>query len=330
MKPRVIILTEAGTKFGYGHLMRCLAIAQGFKAENIDSTFYLRGDSNPENILKEFIWYNKDWLTADLDFSASIVIVDSYYADEQFCNKVYKTAYKVLFIDDYNRIAYPGGFVLNSVIGAEEMDYPDNSEIVYLFGPKYHPLRKEFWEVPVKVIKENVESILITFGGADITNETPRVLKLLNEYYPSLKKHVIIGSGFSNIDEIKNAADDNTYLIMQPDAEQMKKEMLDCDIAISAAGQTIYELARVGVPTIGLCVIENQLYNLSVWLKTKTFYFLNVIDNHDELTSITKMIKSMHSSSARKKISNKTKEIIDSRSTLRICEILQSDMNTTK
>lgn len=323
----VLILTEAGTKFGYGHLMRCLAIAQGFKAENIDSTFYLRGDSNPDNILKEFIWYNQDWLIEDLDVTGSIVIVDSYYADEQFCNKVYKTAYKVLFIDDYNRIPYPGGFVLNSVIGADGIGYPDNSEINYLLGPKYHPLRKEFWEVPEKEIKENIETILITFGGSDITNETPRVLKLLNEYYPLLKKNVIIGSGFSNIDEIKKAADDKTCLIMQPDAEQMKKEMLDCDIAISAAGQTIYELARVGVPTIGLCVIENQLYNLSVWLKTKTFYFLNVIDDHYELPFIIKMMKSMNSRSARKKISNKTKGIIDSRSTLRVCELLQSGIN---
>ncbi len=38
-----------------------------------------------------------------------------------------------------------------------------------------------------------------------------------------------------------------------------------CDLAISAAGQTICELASVGTPTIGVKVAENQNYMFKQW-----------------------------------------------------------------
>jgi len=264
----VVILTEGGNELGYGHLMRCLAIAHGFIEMNIDSVFYLRGEPAVEEILKGFSFHLIDWTEQPVDVKDKIVIVDSYYADENACRKVYKDAKAVLFIDDYNRIPYPGGFVLNSVVGAETLCYPDNPDLIYLLGQKYHPLRREFWDVPEKVINDKVGKILITFGGSDITNHTPVVLKILNYKYSDLEKHVIVGKGYSNIDVIEAEADEKTVLIFYPDAERMKQEMVECDIAISGAGQTLAELARVGVPTYCIKVADNQDVNIQNWKKT--------------------------------------------------------------
>ena len=225
-----LILTEAGKQYGYGHLMRCLAIAQGFKEINIDSVFYIRSDSTHDLILKEFSYYCVDWIKENIDVSEKTVILDSYHTDVDICKNIYNKAKKVLFIDDYSRIPYPGGFVLNSVIGAEEIGYPVQKRITYLLGPKYHPLRREFWNIPSKEIKLKIEKILITFGGSDLTNETPRILTVVKEHYPELKKYVIIGNGFSNIDGIRFAADDKTFLIFEPDAEKIMQEMLECDV----------------------------------------------------------------------------------------------------
>jgi len=49
------------------------------------------------------------------------------------------------------------------------------------------------------------------------------------------------------------------------DAEGMLNLMLKADICVSAGGQTTYELARVGIPTIGICFAENQRLNLEAW-----------------------------------------------------------------
>lgn len=312
MRNKVIILTEAGRSFGYGHLTRCLAIAQGFKENNVDSLFFVRGDSHPEMMLNEFDWQSIDWIEHEVDVSGKIVILDSYHTDEEFCKKIFNKADKVLFIDDNNRILYPGGYVLNSVIGAENIDYPLNDKITYLFGPRYHPLRKEFWDVPDKVIRENIEKILITFGGTDITNEMPGVLRLLTNQYSNIEKHLVIGKGFTNIDEIKALADENTVLIYYPDAANMKNVMLECDVAISAAGQTIYELARVGITTYAVKVVENQDKILTSWIETG---FLSVFD-----TSIIFPEKEY-----REKICSIGKEIIDGQGVQRIVEVVTND-----
>ncbi len=310
----VIILTEAGSKFGYGHLTRCLALAQGFKVKGIESLFFIKGDLHADDIPGEFKYIQFDWTKEKVEVKGKILIIDSYYADGNFCKKVYEEAETVLFIDDYNRIPYPGGFVLNSVLGADIIGYPINPEITYLLGPEYHPLRREFWDVPVKVIREKVMKILITFGGSDMTNETPSVLKMLHDRYPDLEKHVIIGSGFSNINNIKDEADDKTFLIIKPDAEGMRHEMIDCDIAISAAGQTIYELARVGITTFAKKVAENQDNIIHNW---KAIGFLLDFSLSDKIPDYY----------SRNAIYNTGRSIIDGQGVHRIVEKLANDHN---
>lgn len=51
------------------------------------------------------------------------------------------------------------------------------------------------------------------------------------------------------------------------DAEHMKTLMLESDVAISAGGQTLYELASVGLPTIAIQVVDNQSEDISGFLK---------------------------------------------------------------
>jgi spore coat polysaccharide biosynthesis predicted glycosyltransferase SpsG len=178
---------------------------------------------------------------------------------------VVKTA---VYIDDDVRLNYPRGFVLNGAILAGQVPYPERKEVNYLLGAKYAPLRKEFWDVPSKPISDNIETAMITFGGADIHNVTPKVLKLLTDACPEVLKKVIIGKSFQNIAGIERLKDSSTELIYYPNAAEMRKVMLESDIAISAGGQTLFELARIGVPTIGICMAENQLQNIEGWRKS--------------------------------------------------------------
>ncbi len=56
----------------------------------------------------------------------------------------------------------------------------------------------------------------------------------------------------------------------------MKNAMIKCDIAISAAGQTLFELARIGVPTYAVQVAENQTLNMLSWKKCN-FYWKKIL-----------------------------------------------------
>ena len=178
-----------------------------------------------------------------------------------------------------------------------------------MMSPEYHPLRKVFWDIPQKIINSKIEKILVTFGGADITNETPGILKFLTSKYPSLEKHIIIGKSFSNVEMIQDVSDEKTYLFFEPDSKTIINEMLECDMAITASGQTIYELARIGITTFGKQIADNQYKNYISW-REKGFLL-----GYDLLETIPGEEK-------RKELCGIGRSIVDGRGALRIAEIL--------
>lgn len=274
---KVYILTEAGKNVGFGHLMRMMGICQAFETKNIRPTFIINGDESVVEYLKEtdyeiFNWLDNQERLFDMIKDADIAIIDSYMADDAIYEKISNLVKLPVYYDDNNRIEYPSGVVVNGNIHAKDLVYPKRDVINYLLGLEYLPLRKEFWDVPEKKVREKVEAIMVTFGGDDSRNMTPKVLKLLAENYPNIKKNVIIGKGFKNIKEIEKASDENTVLNYFPDAQKMKEVMLESDIAISAGGQTLYELARVGVPTVAVIVADNQIGNVTNFLCKNLIY----------------------------------------------------------
>ena len=154
---------------------------------------------------------------------------------------------------------------MNGNIHGPDLGYKKSAGSYYLLGLKYAPLRKAFWSVGKKDVREDLEKAIITFGGHDAVNMTPFVVSCLSRSFPGLRKSVIIGKNFTNIPAIERAADNNTELIHEPDAEKIKEIMTDSDIAFSNGGQTIAELARVGVPVFAILAAENQRKNIKKW-----------------------------------------------------------------
>lgn len=292
---RIVILTEVGEKIGFGHLSRCNAIYEAFGSKSIFPEFILNADETIKDLLKEkkyriFNWVKEQKRLLKLIKDVDILIMDSYQAGLNLYKRISETVKIPLYIDDNKRLDYPRGIVMNGSIYAEEINYPKKEGNSYLLGVKYAPLRKEFWKVPRRKINKNIDKIMITFGGNDVKNMTTKILKYLKKEYPNLKKRIIIGKGFSNIKEIEREKDKKTKLIYYPDAKKMKESMLESDIAISGGGQTLYELARVGVPTVVLAIADNQLNNIRGWQKVGFIEYVGWYNNKNLLSRLSKGI----------------------------------------
>ena len=246
----VVILTEGGKDYGFGHVARCGSIYQAFQYYNVFPKFLVNGDESVNSILSDIKVEILDW-TKDyfLSSHADIVIIDSYLADLDFYNKLCEDVPLVVYIDDNNRLDYPKGIVVNGTLDISNMNYSQRSTIRYLVGNEFIPLRKDFWNVSKLKINESIKDILITLGGNDLRNLTPKILKLLNDNLPEVNKKVIIADSFNNIQEIESLKNDTIELIYSPNSKELIDVMSSVDLAISASGQTLYELACIGVPT---------------------------------------------------------------------------------
>ncbi len=271
---KVSIITEGFQNTGYGHVTRCLSLYQAFELRNIVPTLYVNGDETCTALLKDTRHEIINWLdNHDLIFSkihdSDVVIVDSYLADKPFYDRVSLVTPFPVYVDDNNRLQYPSGIVVNGNVYAEDLDYDQRGDKSYLLGTRYALLRKEFWEIVDRPIRIDIQNILITFGGSDLENVTPRIMRFISRNFPNLKKRVIIGEGFKNTVQIEQSKDGNTDLFFAPKTFDILKLMYESDLAICSGGQTINELARTGVPTIAISVAENQNNNVKGWVKEK-------------------------------------------------------------
>lgn len=118
-------------------------------------------------------------------------------------------------------------------------------------------LREEFRKNYHKVINEKVENIFITIGGMDKDYISLKLLNVVKEF--NIPVHLVVGNAFDEklIKELEYVEKKYQCINLYKNAK-MSELIKKCDIAISTTGSTIYELAAMQVPTIGIVVAENQ------------------------------------------------------------------------
>ncbi|MDO8610256.1 MAG: glycosyltransferase [bacterium] len=267
---KIYIFTEGGTSMGFGHITRCISLYQAFLSKGYSPIFLVNADHTANKILKEVNhkvvnWTKQNELFNTLKLSnQDIAIIDSYLAPKSVYTKIAELVKLTVCFDDYNRINYPEGIIINAAINSKKTDYA-KEELTYLLGNSYIALRQIFWDVPKKIIKQNIETVLVTFGGSDDNGLTSGVLKFLVRNYPLIKKIVIVGAAFTNKKEIELPNDKTITILKSPSVEKIHDAMRKADVAISAGGQTINELARNGVPTIAFVSNPSERSNILGW-----------------------------------------------------------------
>jgi UDP-2,4-diacetamido-2,4,6-trideoxy-beta-L-altropyranose hydrolase len=319
---KVFIVTEGGGELGFGHLTRCTSLYQAFEKRGISPVLIINGDKIVRDWLKDENHEIYNWLKEKKRLlrsieNADIIILDSYLSDYELYEKVSLLAKVPVYIDDNKRLDYPWGTVVNGTVYANELNYPCKRKCNYLLGSQYVPIRKEFWDVPDKEIKRNIETIMVTLGGDNARNLTAEVLRLLNENFPSLNKVVVIGKGSDNTLQIESK-DDKTHFLYCPDAEGMKKAMLESDVAISAGGQTLYELARVGLPTIAIAVADNQMNNVRGWQKAGFIEYAGRWEDEAVLSNVIRKLELLQDNILRNGKARRGKTLVDGRGASRI------------
>ena len=264
---------------------------------------------------------------------ADSIVVDSYEVDSDYLLGLRKAGTLVISIDDLAKISFPSHIVINGSIYAPELSYHSlTGDTRFLLGTKYMLLREEFWDIPKRIIRKEVDNILVTLGGADSHNLTPLILGLLNDVYADFSITIIIGPLYENQKEIEEKAkqlNKQVDIIYSPTS--MKNIMFESDLVISSGGQTLYELAATGTPTVALQTADNQEGNVRYMSKDGIIKGVRFINNpnwqRQLLGEITHLLNSYEE---RKRMCDVGQKLVDGKGTLRVVETLQKGLKCHK
>lgn len=276
----ILIRVDASLDIGTGHLMRCLALAQGLQELGKNCIFVMIYCplSLQERIKQE--GFNFLIITSQLgtiedaeitiklakNYAVQWIILDGYNFKGAYQKYLKQADFNVLCFDDYNYSDYYcTDFILNQNLGASADLYQNKAEHTQLLlGTEYILLRKEFrkWQSQEKVINSTVKKILVTLGGSDPNNVTLKViegLKSLNNQ--DLEIIVVIGGSNPHKNSLVKACQDSRSSIkILENVTNMPELMAWADLAISAGGSTVWELAFMGVPSLLIILADNQVF----------------------------------------------------------------------
>ena len=134
-------------------------------------------------------------------------------------------------------------------------------------GEKYFIASKLFLLYEPIKIKDKVNNVLISFGGADPQNYTEKLLKLITETkYKNINFIVVAGKAKQNVDDLLNY---NLFKNIQVlyNIDNMPEIMSKCDIAFTSRGRTGFELAFLGIPCVSMA--QNEREELHTFLSHK-------------------------------------------------------------
>lgn len=274
---KILIRADGNEHIGAGHIMRCLSIGKEAKILGVDVSF-VTADKSFLSILQ----YNGFKVyVLDTDYKAmeteldvflpiliqekpDVVILDSYYVTPYYMESV-KNITKLVYIDDVLAFPYPVDILINYNIYASKTKYlklySDKKIPKMLLGCKYIPLRDEFQKGKAIKIESTVKSILFSAGGADPERIALRFTEniIANESFSEIVFHIVLGSFEPDSNKIEEISKSNINIVPHRNVSRMSDLMLQCDLAVSAAGSTLYELCACGVPTITYVLADNQL-----------------------------------------------------------------------
>ena len=324
---KIVILTEGGKNIGFGHVSRCVSLYEAFRKKGITPELVINSDSSVKAILggKRFRLHNwlKDKNIPGLLKNADILVIDSYKALPELYQKAVELVKLGVYLDDFRRIDYPRGIVLNSSMHAFKIKYPKKKGIRYLLGSKYILLRKEFWNVKANEAREKLSSLTLTFGGNDIRNLNHLILEHLVKKFPGMNKQLLLGDSKDQLNGLNLIKDKRTKLFSGIDAGELKKILRITDVAISAGGQTTNELARLGIPAISVAVADNQLGIVKGWAKSGFLIFAGKWNEQGLLKRIEDDLERLKNDfRLRKKMGSIGKRLVDGKGAERVVEIL--------
>jgi UDP-2,4-diacetamido-2,4,6-trideoxy-beta-L-altropyranose hydrolase len=273
----LLFRVDSGSQMGAGHAMRCLALAQAAQEVGYETLFASAevGSGVRERLTSEGVRHlpvgaelgsasdARSTAAAARDIDSDWVILDGYQFNADYQQQLKDAGLKVFAIDDYGHAGrYVADVVLNQNLHASTDMYTQRAGYTQLLlGPKYVLLRREFRKARpgARQIATIARRILVTMGGADPQGMIVKTVRALARIdIAASEAVVVIGLANQASAAMTNLAEATPAIRLERAVTDMAALMAWADIAIAAAGTTVWELLYSGLPSLLVVTADNQ------------------------------------------------------------------------
>lgn len=340
---KVIFRTDASPILGYGHLMRCRVLANALR--DLGVACFMVGPQPSDRTAADAHLFDEwieqsEWSAAGDDarklaalankYGCGVAVLDDYRVDVDYQTVMLDAGLRWLQFDTFASQKMLANWVLSASPAASYDRYEplrERSETLFLLGPKYALLRSEFIEWrPRHRFSENVQKILLTFGGGDDRGATMFCLTALTHFWESIEAVILLRSSNPHLMAIHNWVSQNKRLKIniRVDEQEIARRMNEADLALIAGGMTTFEVASIGLPALILQIADNQALNARAWDALGTANFLGNLEeiNGDYLGQSVQLL--LRDSEQRLSMSQAGRSLVDCLGSKRVANILMN------
>lgn len=294
----ILFRCDAGPNLGFGHLMRCRTLAEELsrQGEEVAIIGPIAEYQTSKDMDLFSVWVPKPhWgsETEDANFvlaqaekyNARALVLDDYRVNEEYQKILRNNRLPWLQFDGKADRPLWADIILNASPAAAGLHYDDavkNKNTKLLLGPQYGIVRAMFSSQNTPLVRPDVSTILVTFGGGD---DRGAILMTLDRLLPIISSgvRIVVISGKSNPRnaEIRRWIIDNAVecVTLRIDPDDVASVYRQCDMAVMSGGTSTFEAASCGLPMVLLTIADNQVEQASAWATLGVALYAGSIDS---------------------------------------------------
>ncbi len=275
MTKKIYIRADGSKKIGMGHLNRSAILASYFKQTwNIDTLLITQKNEaatkfmanrgvrfmhiQPTSTMAEEIdqLHSLSQILAQPDLFIIDVLEYDIHSDYTKSLRAFK-APLIAITDDSAKRIISADLIINGNPYQLDHEYNDN-EGYYLIGPDYFIMDSEYANLRVSPPRKKINKILISVGGSDHNNILFTIIDAI-ENIGEFSLRIISSKSTGYLDKLQDYLGllrNKTELLV--DLPSLKDSWSDCDIAITAGGNTLFERIATGIPGCTVCQLVRQ------------------------------------------------------------------------
>jgi len=252
---RILILVDGNHKIGMGHVFRALNIAKFLKKRK-HKIIFLTKESSAKKIISKT---NECKLSQKFDDRKIIKFLHEFKPDITILDKLNETRKNLMILHKIQTqivaIDYTGKHKDMIHYGINYLYQKSGMKKNSYSGFKYTVLDDNFLKNLRKMFQKNIQTVLVLQGGADTYCFTPKIIKALDEIDLDFKISVVLGPSFKCWSKINRVLKNCQKPVkIHHNVKNMTPILKEGDFAVTAAGNSLLELAFLGIPSlINLC-----------------------------------------------------------------------------